>query len=109
MGEIDAVQYDKDDIGNFKSVKYTEDLTLLSVLNARYGFVPKEDAQNPSGLAAQLGIDQYLNANEPSSISIFFKAVSIDPQKFHILLVNYDKSRSRQLSLRWWAIPVIGE
>ncbi|MDP9288851.1 MAG: DUF6519 domain-containing protein [Thermoproteota archaeon] len=114
VGETDASQADKEDTQDSKSVnvgtntvRYTEDLTLFSVLNTRYGFAPKEDPQNPPGLAAQLGLDGYLNTNESSPFPIFFKAVSIDPQKFHILLVNYDKSRARQLiNLRWWAIPL---
>jgi hypothetical protein len=89
-------------------VKYREDLALFSVLNSAFGFIPKEDTQNPPGLVAQLGLNAHLNMNEQSS-QILFKPVLIDTQKFHIIIANYDKNHSKQITLRWWAIPAVDE
>ena len=116
LGKIDTKHADKEeDISDLNTsvndtrnqVRHMEDFVLLTVLNKQYGFVPKEDHQNPSGLTTELGLDRYLDENN-SIKPMFFRPVYIDLQKFYILVVNYDNSQPHQfIKIRWWAIPAI--
>ena len=84
------------------TILHMEDLSLLPLLSNRYGQVAGESKESEE-LAGILGLGGYLKTM--SEVPPFFKPVSIDTQKFYILVVNYNKIQLT-LSLRWWAIPV---
>jgi hypothetical protein len=78
------------------------------LINTEHKFNLKEDSSNPSDLSMQLGIRELLLSSMSSSSAVtiptFFKVISIDQEKFHIFLVNYNK-KVQSIKLRWWAIP----
>jgi hypothetical protein len=99
---------DDDNNNNNKPVRYIGDFALFSLINTAHKFDLKEDSNSSSDLSMQLGIRDLLSSSMSSSaaaaaIPIFFKVISVDQEKFHVLLVNYNK-KVQSIKLRWWAI-----
>ena len=78
-----------------KKINYMEDIVLLSMLNRQYDNHVSEEENGPgrSSLEEHPGLQQFFKT-DGSTVPVFFKAVSIDEQKFFILLINYNKSQT---------------
>jgi hypothetical protein len=89
LGETNV---DRTNVNIAETVRQMEDLTLMSILNKQYG-VPREYSDKDLSKSQGLGLDDLLDRDDPTPpVPILFKPVSVDMEKFFVLLVNYNKS-----------------